>query len=528
MNGSSRSESSTDGSLFCSYQYDLVDMWSPLTVSLLFLISVVITVTAEHVNIDVYSHTKDDTRSDAIRRVVSAINADNRFVVARVIERDCDGADLQECSGHDKEDAFISIHSPEHTEVKVSGLIRKNFRTQEEMQNLFLQFSSEFYLKRSEEIDNINWWAYELTAPSVKHLEQLDKLIGKSKERITFALYYEPEGFSNFAAYYAAGDLFSKGSAYGLVVDCSKEKAICTRESIQTLPALISYDKGKQYKRYSHDMDIALIRDWIKTIQQPIITKLTEDAVPYYREGGVPGFDEPRPSVIMFFSATRKSDIYKDYKQFARKHHGDYHLTEIVDRGIEKWAHQPAFVAMKPLETITKANTLYEDITYEKIAEFIEENRHPSVHHLTDGRALFTAFSLGRPVLIFYDITKTKSTLFFSTLASNYPVRSTVAAFAMSQGLSMPGLFLAQLLKVDVLKPCYVLVDVNKNCVYTQRIANENEMEIEHWLKTVANEDCQEANLNMEKLAALKHWTMRDDLRRAVEEQLSSSTHEEL
>ncbi|KIH60427.1 hypothetical protein ANCDUO_09327 [Ancylostoma duodenale] len=91
------------------------------------------------------------------------------------------------------------------------------------------------------------------------------------------------------------------------------------------------------------------------------------------------GFDEPRSSVIMFFAATRKSDVYKNYKRFAREHHGDYHLTELIDKGIEKWAHQPAFVAMKPLETISKANTLYDDITFESMAEFIEENLHPSV-----------------------------------------------------------------------------------------------------------------------------------------------------
>ncbi|RCN42936.1 hypothetical protein ANCCAN_11070, partial [Ancylostoma caninum] len=229
------------------------------------------------------------------------------------------------------------------------------------------------------------------------------------------------------------------------------------------------------------------------SIQQPVITKLTEDAVPYYREGVIPGFDEPRPSVIMFFAATRKSDVYKNYKRFAREHHGDYHLSELVDKGIEKWAHQPAFVAMKPLETISKANTLYDDITYESMAEFIEENRHPSV-----------------------------------TLAADYSVRSTVAAFALNQGLPIPGLFFADLLNIDVLTPSYALVDAKKNCVYTKRISNENEMEIKHWLTTAANGDCTRAVVDVEKLAALRNWERRDDLRRAVEEKLSRSKHEEL
>ncbi|KAL6733640.1 hypothetical protein Aduo_004272 [Ancylostoma duodenale] len=503
-------------------------MRSLVTFWLLLLTNTVISTLAQHVNIDVYSRTKDDTVADAIRRVAAAINADNRYVVAGVNERGCSDTDQQECSGHNGESVFVTINSPDVSNVQVSGSIRKTSKIEEEVKNLFAEFSSKLYASRAEETDNTKWWNYRLAAPAVKHLEQLDKLIQKSNEKITFALYYYPQGYENFAAYYAADELFSSGSAYGLVVECSKEEAICQRESTETTPTIIAYENAKQYKRYPHEVDAVLIHDWIKTIQQPVITKLTEDAVPYYREGAIPGFDEPRPSVIMFFAATRKSDVYKNYKRFAREHHGDYHLTEIIDKGIEKWAHQPAFVAMKPLETISKANTLYDDITFESMAEFVEENRHPSVHRITDAQALFTVFSLNRPVLIFHDVTKTKNTTYFATLATDYSVRSTVAAFALNQGLSMPGLFLASLLDVDVLIPSYVLVDAKKGCVHTKRISNENEMEIKHWLTTASNGSCERAVVDMEKLAALRNWERRDDLRRAVEEKLSRSKHEEL
>ncbi|KAK6011509.1 hypothetical protein OSTOST_23401 [Ostertagia ostertagi] len=105
---------------------------------------------------------------------------------------------------------------------------------------------------------------------------------------------------------------------------------------------------------------------------------------------------------------------------------------------------------MKPLEKISKANTLYEEMTYENMVEFIKENQHPSVHHLKGFEAVFTVLSMDRPALIFFDITKTKDIAAFSKLASNYAVRSKVAVFAASQGLSMPGLYLADILKVDV------------------------------------------------------------------------------
>ncbi|RCN44282.1 hypothetical protein ANCCAN_09714 [Ancylostoma caninum] len=495
-----------------------------VTVSLLLLTNTVISSLAERVNIDVHSQTKDDGVIEAVRRVAAAINADNRYVVASVNEQDCSDADQRKCSGHNGKGVFVTINSPDASNIEVSGWIRTNSKIEEEVRSLFVKFSSRYYASRAEESDNTKWWNYRLTVPAVKHLEQLDKLIQKSSDKITFALYYHPrmsaneqkiniinkslaEGYENFVAYYAADELFSSGSAYGLVVDCSEEEAICKRESIETTPTLIAYENAKQYKRYPHEIDVVLMHDWIKTIQQPVITKLTEDAVPYYREGAIPGFDEPRRSVIMFFAATRKSDVYKNYKRFAREHHGDYHLTELIDKGIEKWAHQPAFVAMKPLETISKANTLYDDITYESMAEFIEENRHPSVHRISSAQALFTVLSLNRPVLIFHDVTKTKNTT-----------------------LSIPGLFFADLLNIDVLTPSYVLVDAKKNCVCTKRISNENEMEIKHWLTTAANGDCKRgrAVVDMEKLAALRNWERRDDLRRAVEEKLSRSKHEEL
>ncbi|KAK5975156.1 hypothetical protein GCK32_020213, partial [Trichostrongylus colubriformis] len=114
---------------------------------------------------------------------------------------------------------------------------------------------------------------------------------------------------------------------------------------------------------------------------------------------------------------------------------------------------------MKPLENISKANALYEEITYESMKEFIEENQHPSIHHLKHVEALLTVLSMKRPAIVFFDTTKKKDITSFATLAANYAIRSKVAVFAASQGLSMPGLLLADLLKLDSTKPSYFFVD---------------------------------------------------------------------
>ncbi|KHJ75089.1 hypothetical protein OESDEN_25295 [Oesophagostomum dentatum] len=92
----------------------------------------------------------------------------------------------------------------------------------------------------------------------------------------------------------------------------------------------------------------------------------------------------------------------------------------------------------------------------------------------------------------------------------------------------MIGLFLADTLNIDISSPLYILVNAKENCVYKKPVAEENEAEIEHWVKTAANGDCIKAALDLNTLAALRDWERRDELRRAVEQKLSMSKHEEL
>ncbi|WKX93057.1 hypothetical protein Q1695_010802 [Nippostrongylus brasiliensis] len=477
-------------------------------------------ITAQRINIEVSVQQKDDAILKAVHDVASAISRDNRYAVPEVIERVCEKTASEDCSSNS-----ISISS---AGVSFNGSVDNNAKITQQIERLFTGFVERFYNKRAEEKDDVSWWDQRFPGPHAKHLEMIEKFISESADHPSFILFYRPEGYENYAPFYACSDLFESRAVRGLLVDCSEKEDLCAHYAISSVPTLMAYHDGKPYKQYTHAIDAERIYDWMKTLVQPVITKLTEDAVPYYREGIVPGFESARSSVIIFFAATRKSAIYKNYKRFARERHGDYHLTELINRGIEKWAHQPAFVAMKPQETISKANTHYENISYESMADFIEENQYPSLHHLNDMQAVATVLSLDRPLALFFDTTKMKDVKQFATLASDYSARSTLAVFAVSQGLSMPGLFLANHFNIDMATPSYIFFDLKNNCLSTKPIANENEMEIRHWIKT-AHDNCRPAPpVDMVKLHSLKEWERRDRLRRMVGERLESRKHDEL
>ncbi|VDL75799.1 unnamed protein product [Nippostrongylus brasiliensis] len=453
-------------------------------------------ITAQRINIEVSVQHKDDAILKAVHDVASAISRDNRYAVPEVIERVCEKTANEDCSSN-----AISITS---LGVSFNGSVDNGTKITQQIERLFTGFVERFYTKRVEKKDDVSWWDQRFPGPHAKHLEMIEKFISESADHSSFILFYRPEGYENYAPFYTCSDLFESQAVRGLLVDCSEKEDLCAHYAISSVPTLMAYHDGKPYKQHTHAIDAEQISDWIKTSEtqrtkekmpyvfrlvQPVITKLTEDAVPYYREGIVPGFESARSSVIIFFAATRKSATYKNYKRFARERHGDYHLTELINQGIQKWAHQPAFVAMKPQETISKANTHYENISYESMADFIEENQYPSLHHLNDMQAVATVLSLDRPLALFFDTTKMKDVKQFATLASDYSARSTLAVFAVNQGLSMPGLFLADHFKIDTATPFYVFFDLKNNCLSTKPIADENEMEIRHWIKN-AHDNC--------------------------------------
>ncbi|PIO52396.1 hypothetical protein TELCIR_26298 [Teladorsagia circumcincta] len=70
-------------------------------------------------------------------------------------------------------------------------------------------------------------------------------------------------------------------------------------------------------------------------------------------------------------------------------------------------------------------------------------------------------------------------------------------------------------------KPC--------NCVSSKRIANENDAEIEHWLKNINERECKNVSaMDMNSLASLRDWERRDSLRRLLENKYVTGEHEEL
>uniref|UniRef100_A0A1I7XTS3 Thioredoxin domain-containing protein n=1 Tax=Heterorhabditis bacteriophora TaxID=37862 RepID=A0A1I7XTS3_HETBA len=120
--------------------------------------------------------------------------------------------------------------------------------------------------------------------------EEFSEVIDSS-DGMFFVLFYKTDGFENFEGLCASLDAFSKIDVKKVIVNCAILPNICKQEAIIRLPSLQSYNNKKVYKEYKGQFTGSSIHDWIKTLQKPIITKLTEDAVPYYRNGNVPGND---------------------------------------------------------------------------------------------------------------------------------------------------------------------------------------------------------------------------------------------
>ncbi|PIO73523.1 hypothetical protein TELCIR_04504 [Teladorsagia circumcincta] len=76
---------------------------------------------------------------------------------------------------------------------------------------------------------------------------------------------------------------------------------------------------------------------------------------------------------------------------------------------------------------------------------------------------------------------------------------------------------------------CGASQQLASDCVSSKRIANENDAEIEHWLKNVNEHECKHVNaIVVNSLASLRDWERRDSLRRLLENKSGAGEHEEL
>uniref|UniRef100_A0A8R1DFG7 Uncharacterized protein n=1 Tax=Caenorhabditis japonica TaxID=281687 RepID=A0A8R1DFG7_CAEJA len=235
----------------------------------------------------------------------------------------------------------------------------------------------------------------------------------------TYALFVKKTTFEDYEATLKFVDALKRIKQHGFFTDCKKNTGPCNTHEQSDKPMLMAFEDDNIAHIYLGDFQQDHVYDWMLTIQQPEVTILNENMVPQYRSGIVPGFSQPRDTVITLFINTKKSQVWRNYKKFAKQRFGGYHLTAVISKEVEKWSFYPAFITMKPNDEYVKAFTLYKDITFDRMTKYIEDSRYPGCHKLESTHDFINAIKAQKPLLIFYDAMNTKNVTKFKYAASH-------------------------------------------------------------------------------------------------------------
>ncbi|CAB3405334.1 unnamed protein product [Caenorhabditis bovis] len=336
-------------------------------------------------------------------------------------------------------------------------------------------------------------------------------------EKYSFILFFNR--FEDFEAIVHVVDAARRTKKNVGIVNCKIYTPICDSFDVTGEPLLIAFENRERYQKFSGEFQENQVFDWILTIEQPDVTKLNEAAVPYYRSGLIPGFEEARDTVTMLFVSTKKSTTYQNWKKIARENHGRFHLAAFVSQDVEKWAHQPALITMKPRDEFIKAFTLHTDLSYARIVDYLEEGVHPSLHPLSSSRQFSYALSsCEKPLIIFFDPLKSRDSTEFRKTASNHQmVHPRTARFSLIQGWDLFGLFIANYFGVGPEQYLIVskMCDANEPtyCLRSSKIEENNEHEI---LQLINKKECestiQSHQLPLDRIAQFERREDVDDL----------------
>ncbi|CAD6191836.1 unnamed protein product [Caenorhabditis auriculariae] len=496
-------------------------------------------------NIDVrlsFSRERDEAAIEKVSKVVKRINSDNRFAEAKLHEIDCSNdPSSEECKSIDG--FHLSISSSDAPTLKVQRNVpQKNLHELSDVATELLYefvdgYFSHFALESTSKIDKEKnskkdakfWEEFEL-----KTSKDLDQVISSGKSTYSFVLFYFPEDFENYEAVVHFADALRRTKASGGLINCHKNEEICKEYNVLDggfSASLIAYHNENPYKNFEGTFDGDNVRDWILTIQQPDIAKMTEDLVPLYRSGIIPGFEESRSTVNLLFVAKKRTAVYTNFKKFAKENHGRFHFGAMVHEDVLKWAHNPAFVTMKPLEEYIQAFTLYDDLSYDRMVEYLEESIRPSVHKIETAKNLKFALSGEKPLIVFVDPTATRNSTNFRWTAGNQLLSRRIAYFAVSRGFDLFGMYWTQKL-ADRSKPFYISIKTEGSdyCLHRKSIANEDENQILHWIKSLKDEGCEELIPRLKlPLDALELRERKEETEKIVKEMLEKTNkHEEL
>ncbi|CAI5442794.1 unnamed protein product [Caenorhabditis angaria] len=411
--------------------------------------------------------------------------------------------------------------------IKLEFAIQELGDVQNFLLDSFQKYSNEYYNQIA-----LKSWSNELKFP--RRFEEFEITseyeLNKKLSNNFYVLYYLNENFESWKAILHFVNALKKSKKEGGIINCFENSDLCKAHENLNSPILESFHQQEQYLQFKGTFENDNVFDWIQTLEQPDITSLSENAVPYYREGMIPGFEDTRDTVTMLFIPSKKSVVYQNYAKFARENHGRFHLCAMVSEEVKKWAHQPAFITMKPRDEFIKAFTLFSNITWNSMTTFLEEGQHPSVHEITNAQQLsYALVKTSKPLVIFYDPLKLKDSTSFRKYASNHQSLKRDAFFGLIQKLDVFGLYLGQIFEVT--EPSYLVIRETDTgyCIITKKISSENENQLVSFVHKLVSKEC-EKTLDSTRLPLnrLNKYEMLEEVKELEIQILSSSSHEEL
>ncbi|CAI4227302.1 unnamed protein product [Auanema sp. JU1783] len=512
-----------------------------LFLSLISIFSLVSSASFKEVRFQIFSNTDDDF--DSLLKVGRRIHADNKHttIVSEVVHCTGDSSPSQ-CAEVNNQDILVVLS---HDDV----LSEKYYLSSEDktahvqlVERGFIDFFGKClgeFRRRSEQLDHSD--ALEplsnlFQTSSLRELydkarlpteEALNRFVLENKdEKVIFLLMLNTESFNGFPYLLHSLEMSISTNFKLGIVSCLETPELCSDTSVSNL---VSYKDGERYKLYDGELNYPSIRDWAKRLANPVLSVLSSDIVPMYRSGIIPGFEQAQDTVTMLFIPTKKNQVYKDYLNFAKETHGKYHLTVMIEKEIAKWPNQPAFITMKPLEQVSKAFVKFQDINYESMAHYISTGIYPSIHDLNSAQSVLTALSIASPLTIFFDPTKLKEQTPFAKLASEHPIRQNTSEFAVVIGSNLFGTYFIERLGLDLSQPSYILINQDRTCIHTKRIAKENRDEILHWISSSLKKPCaREIQFDLNEIVNLSKWEQYESIKDLLNNKQLGKSHDEL
>ncbi|UMM20021.1 hypothetical protein L5515_015401 [Caenorhabditis briggsae] len=453
-------------------------------------------ISAEHVTVTYHFWEKNPEVVEKVEWFTRYVANSNRFWTSNLVY-------LQQNEQNNK----IQISSESWKSANIEETITDLDHLDEFFVSIFQKFAGKLYTNKA--LDSLPVFddtvfersrhAYEGLEINAKSLETFrfdywlkisDDFGTSHASKYVFSLLIRKRTFEQWEAVVNFVSAIKRSGQPGYIIDCEKENKICPDNSDDDTPILYAFRDEEIQAIYEGGFQKDHVHDWILTIKQPQIRILNENLVPQYRSGNVPGFDRPQHTVTILFVHTKKCQVWRNYVKFAKENHGKFHLTAVVSPEVKKWSFHPAFITMKPDDPYVKAFTLYKDIHWNRMVEFLEDGVHPGCHPLISPSEFLFATSVEKPLLVFFDPLGTKNVTGFQYHASQEQTSERSAFYAAISGMDLFGLYIMSVFNIDT--PSYVVIrrDEKGWCLFKKPIENDNFSSVKAWVQHLEPTHC--------------------------------------